>query len=357
MSKVYMANKAKNTLKMLSEGVMPRENLENQVLTLESLKTLVAQAREIQTLLIDGHLPLQTLLEQSQETRTRIQELDAQILQLTSVVDAIAAKKGANEYIWNDTNGKQNDPEERILEFLSPRLEDKTFLDVGANRGEFTAEMLGIGFTSIHAFEPHPELAKALEAEYQDDSRVTVHPLAISDVSGPSSLHLVGKPPGEPAGEDLLLYSSLSPHQMHSGMEFQSKLPVECRSLADLEASGAIPAKASVLKIDTEGCDLSVIKGMPGGTPYEIILSEFWSDDFVFASPGEPSHKAVLEHMRSNGYPHSISIIHKPDESLCFSANMFPRTKQVWGNTFYFRDLELFEAAYSFVRNTLPQVV
>lgn len=326
MKAKQIVKKAGNVLKVLTEGLFPANMLENQILMLNSLKTLLLQTGE---------------------TRARLQELAKE-----------ARSQGINTESGGDTpsSADQNEPEERLLEFLLPRLQDRNLLDVGAHRGVFTAEMLRIGFDCIHAFEPHPGLSRALAEEYESDPRVTVHPLALSETEGPAVLHLVERFSNDSGEVDPLLFSSLSRHNMPPGLEFSGEVAIDCRSLSSLTAAGAVPASAAVLKIDAEGCDLSVMKGMPGGTPYEIIISEFWSEDFVFSTPGVPTQQEVRAFMAGQGYPHLISIVRKSDGSLCFTANMLPRIPQVWGNTMYFRDQHLFDAAYAFMANTMKQI-
>jgi FkbM family methyltransferase len=263
---------------------------------------------------------------------------------------------GGREDIRRQTVIDQNDPEERLIESLMPLLKDRNLLDVGANRGVFTAEMLRIGFNRIHAFEPHPDLSRALELEYFDDPRVTVHPIALSETEGPAMLHLVERTSSDLAEVDPLLFSSLKPHNMSLGLKFEGGVSIECRTLASLAASKEIPDEAAVLKIDAEGCDFSVIQGMPKDVPYEVIMTEFWSEDFVFFSHDVPAQQVVCDYLREHGYPFFVSIIRRQDGSLCFEANIISKVSKSWGNTLYFHDSRLFYAAYAFMSNTMYQV-
>src|SRR5436190_21117722 len=72
----------------------------------------------------------------------------------------------------------------RLLAKLVGHLDSLTMVDVGAERGGFTQEMLVAGVTHVHAFEPNADNTQALRASFESDRRVNIHPCAISDDDG-----------------------------------------------------------------------------------------------------------------------------------------------------------------------------
>ncbi|MCA1703376.1 MAG: FkbM family methyltransferase [Actinobacteria bacterium] len=127
------------------------------------------------------------------------------------------------------------------------------FYDVGANLGFFSllgARMVGPG-GAIHAFEPVAENTAALRrsAQHNGFDSITVHELAVADESGPRKLLLLddaswarldgGKPLKEPTTER----------------------SVDAVALDDLVADGSA-APPTVVKIDVEGGEVAVLRGM-----------------------------------------------------------------------------------------------
>ncbi len=246
-----------------------------------------------------------------------------------------------------------NRREAQLIEFLFPWLADKTVIDVGAHRGKFFEAMLAIGFNRVFAFEPNSELAKFLVEAHQANTSVRIFPYAVSDRDREGELYLAKAHPE--FTEDPLLFSTLQPHPM--GLEFDRKIPVEILSLGSLIREGMAPARAGLLKIDTEGADFSVLQGMPADCQYEIIVYKFWSKGHVFNCPEFPQQEEMVRYLRNIGYGFSISLIYLPNGKMKFVANMPTQIPGVWGNTFCFRDSALFEKAYSFIRALIPQTV
>lgn len=69
------------------------------------------------------------------------------------------------------------------------RLDIGTALDVGANRGQFAAQLRSRGFAgTIHSFEPLSEPFAALAAKAAADPRHKVHQLALSNRAGEAEI-------------------------------------------------------------------------------------------------------------------------------------------------------------------------
>jgi len=127
-----------------------------------------------------------------------------------------------------------------------------TFLDVGANAGYFSllAYDLGGPTSTVHAFEPNPEVGGLLErsaAEHGDGS-VTLVRAAVGDHGGDAEFH-VSVDPGN---------SGLS--SLRTDVLSQSRrVLVEMVTLDDYcSAIGLVP---DVIKIDVEGCEAQVLGG------------------------------------------------------------------------------------------------
>jgi FkbM family methyltransferase len=123
-------------------------------------------------------------------------------------------------------------------------------LDIGANKGEWSAGALrALGRHrkggDIHAFDPAAATFEYLSRRFQDEESVTPHHLGLSDRSGQAGLHVLGPLAGR---------SSLHP------AAGSSPETVRLRSLDELVAQLGI-RHISMVKSDTEGHDLTVLKG------------------------------------------------------------------------------------------------
>jgi FkbM family methyltransferase len=309
------------------EGNYFANTLENQLTALEALKDLMRRVESLETT-FDG--------------------LDSRVrLAFSNTMAELSADAA-----------KQNEPEEKIIQFILPFLREKTAIDVGAHRGRFTEALLTMGFEKIYAIEPHPQLAKELKDTYVGDSRVDILAAALGKQDGEGNLHLVAQAATGAIDTDPLLFSALQPHSMPAGIEFTGeKIAVKVRRLENLIAEGILPSTAGLLKVDAEGQDLEVLKGMPGRAHYQILMSEFWSPDFVFATETIPSAEEVRRYLFCSGFPFSLSVVRMEGQHLGFVANMSCNRPNSWGNTLYFSDQKLFEIAYNFTSKLLTQII
>jgi FkbM family methyltransferase len=165
------------------------------------------------------------------------------------------------------------DAELLLLGKLLEHLDHRTMIDVGAERGSLAAKMLRAGVEELHAFDPHPGNANALRTRFAGDRRLTVHEHAVSDADGHGELHLSSNPDGTPLpfGHTLLERADTDE------IAWTSLLPVGRRSLHSLMDGGEIPASVGILKIDTEGHDLAVVRGM-GELQADVVMVEHWTD-------------------------------------------------------------------------------
>ena len=130
--------------------------------------------------------------------------------------------------------------------------------DIGANIGvvSLIAARLHPDLR-VHAFEPMPENLEHLRANIQLNDladRVTAHDVALSDCQGQATFHL----DQEAGGGTSTLVS-------RNDATSQRSITVRTDTLANVAA--AINATPSVVKIDVEGAEWEVIRGMQGIEP------------------------------------------------------------------------------------------
>ncbi len=139
-----------------------------------------------------------------------------------------------------------------------------TVLDIGAHCGYFTLLMSDlVGDTgTVHAFEPNPAMAPRLRdtvAVNGFGNRTTVHTVALGDRDGGAQLII---PEGEPKNA----------HVVHDGAHQGNGTQIIERRLDSFEDIRNV----SVIKIDVEGAEENVWRGMAGlldaGQPLTIFL-------------------------------------------------------------------------------------
>ncbi len=123
---------------------------------------------------------------------------------------------------------------------------------------------------------------------------------------------------------DTSLFHSLVEHAMLEDLQFSETVPVEVRSLESLQRQGEIPNGAGVLKIDTEGFDLEVIRGMGDGR-FQVVMTEFWDPDHPFGRSGHGRLENLVTAMKGRGYGWHIVIYHLDESSTHFVLLQPPR--------------------------------
>jgi FkbM family methyltransferase len=126
-----------------------------------------------------------------------------------------------------------------------------TFIDVGANKGDFSliaSRLLGDGGTVL-AFEPEPHNHEWLRKSVELNGYGNVHTfrIALAEKNGKATLHL-----GEKSGYHTLVGGVL--------LQERGSIPVEVRTLDSILDELGI-ASFDMMKIDVEGAELQVLEG------------------------------------------------------------------------------------------------
>ncbi len=156
---------------------------------------------------------------------------------------------------------------ETVRAFAALLAPGMTVLDVGANVGLFTLVAAhGSGPPAgSHAFEPTPELAAHIlrNLELNGLENVTVNEIAVSDVAGRATLHLVE--PDDP-GENSIV----------NPVPGCRTLEVPTVTLDGYIAEHAV-GRVDVIKIDIEGAEMPALRGAGTCSPGTIHPCSFWS--------------------------------------------------------------------------------
>ena len=167
---------------------------------------------------------------------------------------AFAWRVGRKLYFW-DRGEQHNSPEANgeywllaeVVRLSPPRA---TFMDIGANKGDWTLEALKQSTDAdkpinLHAFEPCTGTRQIFEARLPAVASVKINALAMSSKAGETEFYSNGAGSG-----------TNSLHQV-SGAEIER---VQVSTIDEyLEANGI--DRVELIKVDTEGFDLEVLRG------------------------------------------------------------------------------------------------
>lgn len=199
------------------------------------------------------------------------------------------------------TGGKTHDSEVRLARFLIQHLsEGQVFFDIGAHFGYFSrlaAHLVG-SKGRVFAFEAAQGSFELLAKNTADCPQIERTQAAVYDAVGTVIFY-----------EFPILYSEYNTaHAQQYAQEhwFQSLKPVE-REVPTVVLQDFITAhqaQPNIIKIDVEGAEYQVIKGLDR---YLDTLSVFIVMEFVSAARGNANHLAAQSFLAEKGfYPHTI---------------------------------------------------
>lgn len=187
--------------------------------------------------------------------------------------------RGYNNYIDANASG-----ENYFIERLSA-LEPKVCIDVGANVGKYSRALLERSNTRVIAFEPLPKsFARLNELSHLYGERFQCINLGVAEVSGVRAIHF-----GE-RFEEWASFSAEVSNVDYVGKANKDTLDLRLTSLDDffLKERPLETTEVDLLKIDTEGYELNVLRGakefLAKYNPKFIQLEMNWHQLFVGSS-------------------------------------------------------------------------
>ena len=172
------------------------------------------------------------------------------------------------------------------------RSEPLIVFDVGAHTGTtINAFRDMIPQATIHAFEPGPLAFESLEKHYRSAKDVFLNKIAVGDVCGTKTFF----------ENTSLVMSSFLPLGPDGWGKVDREIPVDVTTLDSYCKENQIP-RVSVLKIDTQGFDLTVLRGSEGliaNSRIQLILMEF---TFIEIYSGIPPFDEIFRFLTNRGF-------------------------------------------------------
>jgi FkbM family methyltransferase len=321
------------------------------------LHSLVANDTTILDALAQMLNAMQQMQARSEENQTKlgaeVRELIAEVRNLNlELIEGKERTTGPQKpvVVTEDEFAEQN-PELGLLEYLYSFLTNTNAIDVGANVGRVSERLLKCGYT-VYAFEPYDPSFRTLRDRLKTSQNFHASDFALGAVDGTMNLHLASDLSGVNKW-DPSLFHSLTERPLLQDLQFTQTVPVQVRSLESLRRNGEIPDEAGLLKIDTEGFDLEVLRGIGDGR-YSIVMSEFWDSAHPFGRLGTSSLEDLVREMKGRGYNWHIVIYHLDESStISYYTNRAQTVPNSWGNVVFFLDHAIFAKALRWCEEVL----
>jgi FkbM family methyltransferase len=246
-------------------------------------------------------------------------------------------------------------PEIGLMAYLYSYLPTRKAIDVGAHVGDVAEALLKTGY-EVFAFEPYAPVYKKLVDRLGKYPHLHPFHYALASVEAEAPLHLAKAVANVDQWGDPTVFNSLTMHAMPPDLPFSGTATVTVKDLAGLHKSKVIPEDVSLIKIDTEGYDLEVVRGM-GEHRYPVVAVEFWNSDIPFGESGLLyTPQSMTEEMGRRGY-HWYIVLYRVwgQNQMAFYCNHARPVPRTWGNMIFFRDFGLFSQGQAWCSAVLPR--
>jgi FkbM family methyltransferase len=172
----------------------------------------------------------------------------------------------------------------------------KLAFDIGANIGQKTNILLNSGYKVV-AFEPNPDLNNKLNRIYKDNDNIIIDSSGLSDNNGINDFFICNSETLSTLSLDFIKNSRFS--NKHN---WNVKIPINTITLDSAIEKYGIP---DFIKIDVEGYELNVIKGLTKLLSNTMICFE-WEEE------NKENIEAIVKYLQDIGY-NNFSIKEKDD--------------------------------------------
>ena len=216
-----------------------------------------------------------------------------------------------------------------LIRILAPHVQERFFIDVGAERGSFDSAMFLCGMRGalVEPMARHREKLVRLAAHHRSNA----YAYAIDATDGERDFFIASGIDGK----ELDHFHSLDKLEGASQFRHSRSVRVECRSLESLVREGTLPERVGVLKTDTEGHDIGVLSGLGTMRP-ELVVCEYFTEG-LYAGWKNAQPGIAINLMPSNGYSRYLATKRVSEFEYC-SASPTGFLPRQWGNLFFLDD-------------------
>lgn len=218
-----------------------------------------------------------------------------------------------------------------LLELLRESVRPAVMIDVGAHHGLTCEPFLKAGW-QVFAFEPIESNRTVMRERLGNYAGLVLREEAVSDVCGVRTLHLAVRSDGQLHD----YFHSLETVGDTAEFRYGATRSVPTVTLDALAAQGELPRQVGLLKIDTEGHDLAVLRGA-ASIEATVVAVEFWCEGLYGGRCPSPAAEMVRL-LRQRGYNHFLAVVHQDQRVWRQWSSLEGLGPQAWGNLFFFRD-------------------
>jgi FkbM family methyltransferase len=172
----------------------------------------------------------------------------------------------------------------------------RVVLDVGANQGQYGMLLRDSGYGGpIISYEPLSDAFARLLLTARGDASWTCHNLALGEKEGSASLHVAANSWSSSFLPMDARLRDIAPRAAYIREETVGVAPLDL-VLSDANVSG-IPA---LLKIDTQGSEMSVLRGAAATLEHAPMVEIELSVAGLYE--GQPRYEEILAHLNGRGY-------------------------------------------------------
>lgn len=278
---------------------------------------------------------------------------DIMLKRLSSLTEIAEAEMVRQVCVETDDYGFTN-PETGLASHLYSFLPNRRVADVGAHVGDVAGRLLETGY-EVYAFEPFPASYEKLTARHGGEPRFHGFNFALGAEEKQAELRLPADRSGQNVYDDATVFNTLTSHSMPEDLPYTKSVSVPVRTISAMIAEGSLPSNIDLLKIDTEGYDLEVIKGLGELRP-PVVEAEYWDTEIPFARSGLLyTFESMVGEMRQRGYGWHIALYRVWGRNqTAFYANHSRAVPNTWGNLVFFRNFDLFREGLKWCSAVLP---
>lgn len=171
--------------------------------------------------------------------------------------------------------------------------------DVGANRGQTIEKLSKIWpQAKIHSFEPNPEACEQIRQNIPVNKNINIYPMALGATPGQMTLHVLEH---SPSSSLLSASPNWREYVQKQSYELKKEVTVEV-STVDMMAAKLNINHIDLLKIDTQGFDLQVLRGAQGLLRRGAIGAIFCETMFAELYQSQAYYHQIVEYLNELGY-------------------------------------------------------
>lgn len=207
----------------------------------------------------------------------------------------------------------------KTVEVLKSFLPDNPIIvEAGAFDGNDTNKMaLQWPQSTIHAFEPVPEIYERLLKNTRKFSNICYYPLALSDHNGTAHFYISERPSRPGVASQAGSIHKPKERLSKSPLIFPRTTTVPTITLDTWADENGIKA-IDLLWLDTQGHELAILKAAPKMIQYtKVVLAEV---SFIESYEGQPRYEDVIAWMTGQGFEYVGRDF--TETTTCFFGNV-----------------------------------